>query len=550
MKIKKNAIITSEVLDVTNLGFGVCKHEGEVVFVSGAVLGDVIEAKIIKVGSSFAVGRVEKFITRSPYRTEGRCSVKECKSCAYKQLDYEKEKEIKTEMVRSAFKKCGLFDVRVEELISFPRISEYRNKAQYPIALSEDGEYIIGFYAPKSHRVTEAADCPLAPPIFSDILSSLRIFFKKNGISVYNEDDGCGLLRHIYLRRGEVSGEILLTIVINGSSLPHSDELVSMIRDKHPQVVGILLNVNKQSTNVILGEQFITLWGNDYIIDTLAGVKLRLSAPAFYQVNHDCAELLYAKARRLAKLQKSDTLLDLYCGAGSIGLSMAADCGEIIGIEIVESAVECAKLNARLNGIKNASFYAGDAKNTERLLDLAEKTRGSKILPDVVILDPPRAGCDEALLRQIATSLLPRKIVYISCNPQTLARDCALLAPLGYKADSVVPVDMFPGTGHVESVCLLSKLNTKQHIEINLDMDELDLTDAEKKATYQEIKDYVLEHSGLKVSSLYIAQVKQTCGIIERENYNKPKSEDAKQPQCPPDKEKAIKEALKHFGMI
>ena len=320
-----------------------------------------------------------------------------------------------------------------------------------------NGDYVIGFYAPKSHRVTEAADCPLAPEIFAIILDTVRAYLKKHSISVYDEETGKGLMRHIYLRRGEVSGEVLLTLVINGTSLPHSEELVRDISEGYPEVVGILLNINKKQTNIILGEEYITLTGRDYILDTLAGVELKITAPSFYQVNHDAAELIYAKAKELADLKKSDTLLDLYCGAGSIGLSMADGCLELIGIEIVESAVECAKLNAVRCGIRNASFYAGDAGNTERLLERAEAIRGEKIAPDVVILDPPRAGCDEALLRHIATSLSPRKIVYISCNPQTLARDVALLAPLGYATDEVIPFDLFPCTGHVESVVCLER---------------------------------------------------------------------------------------------
>ena len=459
MKLKKNQTIELDIIDITNLGFGVGKHEGEVVFVSGAVTGERILAKIIKVSSSFAVGRLERLLSPSEYRTDDRCQNRACQSCAYKCISYSHECEIKTENVRSCFKKCGLDGVGIAKLISSPQTAHYRNKAQYPISLTPQGEYQIGFFAPKSHRVTEAASCPLSPAPFSEILEELRAYFKKHSISVYNEESGEGLLRHIYLRRGEVSGEILLTIVINGTSIPAKNELCKSLTKKFPSIVGILLNTNTKNTNVILGEEYITLFGRDHIFDTLAGVRLKITAPSFYQVNHDCAELLYAKARELAEPQKTDTLLDLYCGAGSIGLSMAKDCRELIGIEIVPSAVECARLNAEANGIKNASFYTGDAADSERLLENAERIRGEKIKPDVVILDPPRAGCDEKLLRYVA-SLSPRRIVYISCNPQTLARDIAILSPLGYTTNEVTPVDMFPGTGHVESlVCLTKQTN-------------------------------------------------------------------------------------------
>ncbi len=456
MGLKKNDVFTAEIIDITNLGFGVAKINGQVIFISGAVTGDVVRTRIIKVGSSYSVGRVEEFIKLSPKRTEDRCRNKSCRSCAYKCLSYEHEKEIKEEAVRQIFKKSGLSNVKIASLVGSPKEHGYRNKAQYPISRDKNGEYIIGFFAPKSHRVTEAANCPLAPEGFRDILEELRSFFKKYALSVYDEESGEGLLRHIYIRRGEVSGEALLTLVINGDSLPYSDELVKEITEKYGDVVGILLNINKKSTNVILGEEYKILFGRDYIFDTLGGVMLKITAPSFYQVNHSAAELLYAKAKELAAPTKDDTILDLYCGAGSIGLSMADDAGEIIGIEIVESAARCAKFNAENNGIKNASFYAGDASDAARLLAPAEKARGEKIKPDIVILDPPRAGTTEELIEHIA-SLSPEKVVYISCNPATLARDMVIFEKLGYIGTEVTPFDLFPMTGHVESVVCLTR---------------------------------------------------------------------------------------------
>ncbi|MBE6645992.1 MAG: 23S rRNA (uracil(1939)-C(5))-methyltransferase RlmD [Ruminococcaceae bacterium] len=454
--LKKNDIINLKIESITNLGFGVGRHEGLVIFVSDAVTGDEAEVKIIKLTPSYAVGRVEKFIKTFELRDTSRCNNKSCHSCAYKSISYAHEKELKQTEVKEAFKKAGLSEVKIESLVGSPSCKNYRNKAQYPISMSKNGEYVIGFYAPKSHRVTDAVNCPLAPEIFSDIIKVLTAFFKKHMLSVYNEEVGQGLLRHVYLRRGEVSGEILLTLVINGASLPHSDELVKVISKKFSDVVGVLLNVNKKNTNVILGEKFITLYGRDYIYDTLAGVRLKITAPAFYQVNHDAAELLYKKAKELANPKKSDTILDIYCGAGSIGLSMADSAGEIFGIEIIDSAVLCARENAKSNGIKNAKFYTGDAANTEKLLDNAEGDLGRKINPNVVVLDPPRAGCDEVLINYVA-SLSPEKVVYISCNPSTLARDCAVFKALGYICGSVTPFDLFPLTGHVESVVCLKR---------------------------------------------------------------------------------------------
>ena len=456
MKLKKNQILDVEIIDITNLGFGVAKVEGEVIFISDTIPGDKAKIKIIKVASNYAIGKVEELTSLSADRAE-RCDIRLCKACAYKCLDYKKEAELKEESVRQIFKKARLPELEIGKIITSPETVGYRNKAQYPVSRDKDGKYLMGFYAPKSHRVCDAVDCPLAPGTFADILREVRDFLGKHNISTYDEESGKGLVRHIYLRRGEISGEVLLTMVINGTSLPHSDELIERITKKFPQVVGILTNENTRDTNIILGDKYNTLFGRDYIFDTLAGVKLKITAPSFYQVNHDCAELLYAKARELAELREDDLLLDLYCGAGSIGLSMARDCREVIGIEIVDSAVKCAKFNAENNGIKNASFFTGDAKDTERLLIPAEEARGEKIMPDVVIFDPPRGGSDEALLRHVA-KLNPRKIVYISCNPATLARDMVTLKELGYTGNTVFPVDMFPATGHVESlVCLTRK---------------------------------------------------------------------------------------------
>ena len=454
--LKKNEIHTLSVEGMTNLGFGVARVSGCVVFVQGAVTGDVVEAKIIKSTPSYSVARIERLITPSVHRIDGRCGNRACSSCAYKLIGYEHEVGIKERDVKEAFVKAGLSETRIAPLVPSPSLAEYRNKAQYPIALTKDGEYSVGFFAPKSHRVCEARSCPLAPKVFSEIIDLLCAFFKKHSLSVYDEERGTGLLRHIYLRRGEVTGEILLTLVIAEDSLPYSDGLVRSVTERFPDVVGVLLNVNPENTNVILGEKFITLFGRDYIFDRLGGNILKISAPSFYQVNRGAAELLYKKAGELAEPTKDDVLLDLYCGAGSIGLSMAKDVKELIGIEIVDAAVLCARENAEANGIKNAHFYTGDAKDTERMLENAETQLGRRIEPSIILLDPPRAGCDERLINYVA-SLSPKRIVYISCNPITLARDCKLFYELGYDAGVVTPFDLFPMTGHVESVVCLTK---------------------------------------------------------------------------------------------
>lgn len=456
--IKKNDVIKLKIEDMTNLGFGVGRHEGQVVFVSDAVVGDACEVRIIKVNKSYAVGRVEKFTEKSPIRCEGRCPITACKSCAYRNVGYTDELRLKHEMVRGAFAHEGLNEVKIEPVVPSPSTTGYRNKAQYPVQMDKNGEYVVGFYAPKSHRVTEARHCPLSPEIFAEILDTLVTVFKRHKLSVYDEESGKGLLRHVYLRRGEIGGEVLLTLVINGTSLPDAAErdLVKAVTESHPDVVGILTNSNTAATNVVLGDTWCTLFGRDHIFDTLGGVRLKITAPSFYQVNRAAADLLYAKAKELAATKPTDTLLDLYCGAGSIGLSMADECGELIGIEIVDSAVACARENAKNNGKTDAKFYTGDASDCERLLERAERDLGKRITPDVVILDPPRAGCTPELINYVAR-LSPKRIVYISCNPSTLARDCALFKNLGFLCGTITPFDLFPGTGHVESVVCLSK---------------------------------------------------------------------------------------------
>ena len=455
MAFKKNQSVILEINDITDLGFGVGRVDGAVVFVSDTVPGDVCEVKIIKVNKTYLVGRVEKHLTRSDKRVCNRCDERACKSCAYKNISYGYEASLKEDGVRRLFSSSLLAGITTAPITVSPSEKRYRNKAQYPITLV-DGKHRVGFFAPKSHRITPIKDCPLTPAVFSDICDELCAYFDENSLSVYDEESGCGLLRHIYLRRGELSAEVLVTVVINGRELPDESGLVKRISEKFPDVVGILININRENTNVVLGDEYRTLFGRDYIYDTLSDVRLKITAPSFYQVNHGAAELLYAKAKELAMPTGNDTLLDLFCGAGSIGLSMADSVGELIGIEIVDSAVECAKENAAACGIDNAHFFTGDATETERLLANAERELGRKITPDIIVLDPPRAGCDERLVRFVST-LDAKRIVYISCNPKTLARDVVLFRECGYDTDTVYPFDLFPCTGHVESVVCLTR---------------------------------------------------------------------------------------------
>ncbi len=449
---KKNELHELTVYDLNNLGYGVARLGGQVVFVHGAVDGDRVRARIIRVTKDYLVAKTEEILQPSPHRIENGCKSAGCGGCVYRRISYAHECEIKREAVVTAFRKAGLPEVRVSPTLTAGITEGYRNKAQYPVSPSG----AIGFFAPKSHRVVEARHCPLAPKIFGEILDCISRWMERFGVSAYREETGEGLVRHLYLRASQGEREILVTVVANGKQLPHEDALVFALTEGFPQIVGILVNVNTENTNVICGDEYRTLWGKEYLTDSLLGVRLRLHPAAFYQVNRAATELLYARAAALADLRGDETLLDLFCGVGSIGLSMAGSVRELIGIEIVESAVLCARENARENGIENAYFYTGDAADTERLLDCAERELGREIKADAVILDPPRKGADERLLRFLAAREIP-KIVYISCNPATLARDCATLTSLGYTLSEVTPVDLFPRTGHVESVVCLKR---------------------------------------------------------------------------------------------
>ncbi len=549
--------VTLTIHDLNNLGCGVGRMPtadgtpGPVVFIKGAVTGDVVRAEIIKRTPSYAVGRLCELVTPSPMReTEVFCTAPEaCGGCVYRHLKYEDELVSKHSRVVKAFRQAGLSDVVIRPVLSTGVTRGYRNKGMYPVRQGKKG-LEAGFYAAKTHKVIPCFDCALQPEVFGELVRAVCAACARYRVTAYDEVSGKGLLRHIYLRSA-ADGTVLLTLVINADRLPKvaAEGIVHELVGRFPSLVGILINVNRASTNVVLGERFVTLWGRDHLEDVLCGKRLRLSAGSFYQVNHDAAELLYKTAAEMAGLRGDEHLVDLYCGAGSIGLSMADRVADVTGIEIVPEAVACARVNAALNGLdeSRARFFCGDASDARSFMDAATENGAPE--PDLAVIDPPRRGTTRELIAELARRDI-RRVVYISCEPETLGRDCAVFRELGYEIGEVQPVDLFPRTGHVETVCLLSKLHADQHIEVELNLDEMDLTTAESKATYDKIKEYVLENTGLKVSQLYIAQIKRKYGIIERANYNLPKSENTKVPNCPPDKEAAIVEALKHFGMI
>ncbi len=454
--MNKNDIITVKITDINNLGYGVGRHDGVVVFVAGAVSGDTVRAKIIKVNKNWCVGRLTDILERSSNRSAERfCSAPDsCGGCVYRNITYSHECELKREYVRNAFRKCGIPDVEVAEVVTAGEIKGYRNKAQYPVKI-EGGKMRAGFYAAKTHNIVTCESCALQPEIFSRIVRFVCDFADNNGITAYDEKTGKGLLRHIYLRQGQKTGEVMLCLVINGKSLPDPEGFARAVMEAFEEIKSVMLSINMKNTNVVLGDKFVCIGGRDYIEDILCDVRFKISAGSFYQVNRDGAEILYGFAANLAE-PEGKTVIDLYCGAGTIGLSMARRAKRVVGIEIVDEAVRCANMNAEINGIKNAEFYTGDASDTEGLLESVERKSGVSIDTDVVIMDPPRKGSTRELIEYLARRNVVR-VVYVSCDPDTLARDCAWFRELGYEIGKVTPVNMFPRTGHVESVVCLTR---------------------------------------------------------------------------------------------
>lgn len=458
-EIRKNDLVVLEISDINNLGAGISRlPDGRVVFIRGAVTGDTVRAKIIKVNSSYAVARLEEIIVASPNREkEIFCNASEsCGGCVYRHINYEHEKAIKKSYVKHSFIKVGLSDVLINDVHSTNKTCAYRNKAQYPFAQTKQG-IVAGFYATKSHNVVPAFNCSLQPRIFGDILRDVCDFADKKGLTVYNEETGKGLLRHLYLRYGEGTGEVMLCLVINAYIIPFESEFVGLFTKKYDCIKSIQVNTNTKNTNVVLGDTYRVIYGERYIEDILCGVRFRITPESFYQVNHDGAEMLYslAKEKAIKGIDHKISLVDMYCGTGTIGLSMADAVNELIGIEIVEGAVECANKNAILNGFENAKFYAGDAKDIRALFESVELQHGA-LYPDVIILDPPRKGCTPEVVEFIAERDIKR-IVYVSCDPDTLARDCKLFYDLGYSIGEVDPVDMFPRTGHIENIVSIER---------------------------------------------------------------------------------------------
>ena len=543
--LRKNDLIDIDITGMTAQGAGVGHWEGMAVFTPLTAPGDRARVRVVKVAKSYAFGRLEELLSPSPDRVEPDCPCfAQCGGCCYRHIRYEAELNIKEARVRDALERIGGFSgLPMRPILGAASRDGYRNKALLPLGVKKDGSLSMGFYAVNSHRIVDCQRCLLQPEEFNRAMEAFRQWAAAYGDPVYDEGSHSGKMRRLYLRMGEQSGQMLACVVVNGNGLHHEQELVEQLKAAVPGLASVVINSNRERTNVALGKKCRTIYGTDTIEDRLCGLRFQLSPLSFYQVNRGQAERLYGLAGEYAQLTGEELLLDLYCGAGTIGLSLAGKARRLLGVEIIPEAVENARENARLNGIENGEFFCGDAAEAAQML----AQRGER--PDVIVLDPPRKGCSPELVETVA-QFGPRRVVYVSCDPATLARDLKLFAQLGYPPVEAAPVDMFPGTAHVETVVLLSKgeIDSKK-VRVEFSLEDMDMSGFQNGATYEQIKAYVLEKHGLKVSSLYISQIKRKCGLDVGQNYNLSKKENSKVPQCPPEKEAAIMEALKHFQM-
>ena len=512
--MQKNDVVTIKIEDMGIDGEGIGKVNGYTLFVKDAIIGDVAEVKVMKAKKNYGYARLMKILEPSPYRVDPVCPVaRQCGGCQIQAMSYEQQLVFKNNKVRNNLIHLGnvpeeLLDRVMEPICGMEEPYRYRNKAQFPIGRDKNGNLIAGFYAGRTHQIIPNTDCVLGVEENARILQIIIDFMNEFHISSYDEIQHKGLVRHVLIRYGFRTKEIMVCLVMNGNKLPHADVLAERLA-KIPGMTSITLSVNREKTNVIMGQTIQPLWGQTYITDYIGNVKYQISPLSFYQVNPVQTEKLYGTALEYAGLGESgreETVWDVYCGIGTISLFLAQKAKKVYGVEIVPQAIEDARHNAEINHIDNAEFFVGKAEEVlpQYYSEYAKNHPGEHARADVIVVDPPRKGCEESVLKTMV-DMEPDRIVYVSCDSATLARDVKYLRGHGYELQRVRACDMFPQTCHVEVVCLLSKLKANKHIEVELEMDEFYLTSAESKATYEEIKDYILEHSGLKVSNLYIA---------------------------------------------
>ena len=576
-EFKKDDCVTLHIEDIGTGGEGIGKADGFTFFVKDAIVGDVIEAKIMKLKKNYGYARLMKVLTPSKDRVEPKCPVaRQCGGCQIQEMRYEAQLAFKQKMVQNNLERIGgLSDFEMYPVIGMETPYAYRNKAQFPVGEDKDGNIVIGFYAGRTHHIVEQTDCCIGAPENGEVLRKVKAYMQKNQIRPYNEEHHSGIVRHILIRTGYHTKEIMVCLIVNAakaSCLKNAEQLTESLREMDG-MTSVMVNFNTEKTNVILGKKSEVLWGQPYIEDFIGDVKYQISPQSFFQVNPMQTEKLYAKALEYAGLTGNETVWDLYCGIGTISLFLAKNARKVYGVEIVPQAIEDARNNAKRNGIDNAEFFVGKAEEVvpafyEKALKQAQDSEaGKSIRPDVVVVDPPRKGCEEILLETIV-KMQPQRIVYVSCDSATLARDLKFLSANGYAVKKVQPVDQFGHSVHVETVVLLSKgakgpvdlcsarteverrMVDSRKVKVDFSLEDMDLSKFKGKATYEQIKAYVLEKTGLKVSSLYIAQIKKKCGLDVGENFNPAKSENARQPQCTPEKEDAIMQAFRHFGII
>ena len=536
MELAKNQEHTVTIEGYGEGGMGVARIDGRVVFVHGALRGEKCRVLILKTLKSVAFAKVLEVLEPSSERITPDCPYfPRCGGCTYRHIRYEEELRLKKQRVQDNLSRIGGSDVTVEEILGAQDTLRYRNKAQYPV--SKDGA--VGFYRARTHEVIECERCLLVKPVADAAAEALREYMQSCRVAGYDEKTGRGLVRHLYVR-SNAAGESLVCVLVNGDKLPKEDRLVTLLRDACPKCTGIVLGTNTKKGNVILGDRYRTLWGSDRLEDTLCGKTFRLSVPSFYQVNRVQAERLYAKAIEFAGLTGQETVLDFYCGAGTITLALSDHAKKVLGAEIVPEAIDDARENAARNGVKNAEFFCGDAS------DVAKKLARENLRPDVITVDPPRKGLAADVVESIA-EMQPGRVVYVSCDSATMARDVKRLADLGYTAQRACAVDMFPRADHIETVVLLSRETNPLTVEVRM---EVETGEVKEHPTYKLIQEYVQEKYGFKVHTAYIAEVKRMVGLDMHKAPNAVEQRKHEYHPCPPEKVEAIKDALRHFGLI
>ena len=558
MNYQKNDILTVTIEDMGHDGEGIGKADGYTLFVKDAVIGDVIEAKIMKVKKNYAYARLMRILEPSPHRVEPVCPMaRPCGGCQLQMMDYQEQLRFKQKKIEDNLRRIGGFEqIPMEPIVGMEQPFRYRNKAQFPVGTDKEGNLVTGFYAGRTHDIINNRNCYLGVEENRQVLDVVLGWMEEYGVPAYDEKTGTGLVRHILIRYGFKTGEMMVCLVINGERVPKQEALVERLREISG-MTSITTSTNQERTNVIMGSKIRTLWGTPYISDYIGEVKYQISPLSFYQVNPVQTEKLYGTALEYAGLDGNETVWDLYCGIGTISLFLAQKAKKVYGVEIVPAAIEDARRNAELNGITNAEFFVGKAEEV-----LPEMYAKGEARADVIVVDPPRKGCDAALLETVV-KMQPERIVYVSCDSATLARDLKWLCAEGYELKRVRGVDMFPMTGHVETVVLLSHKKADSYIHIDVEFGEGEgkipvdkiVQRAEKykpkeRVTYKRIKEYVLEKYGFKVHTAYIAEVKRSLGLPM---YDAPNAvEELKQPRKHPTPEKieAIKDALHYFAVI